>query len=516
MRARAPSIAVAASLVLAPGCAPVPVRTPSLRAPASLHAPGGSKDEIKLHLKTGELVVLREWRIAGDGTRIEGIGRRYSASRARLGDAAPHVVPVESVAVIETNSEKNTYPFAAQSLAVLTLFWGVVSGVCVADPKSCFGSCPTFYWEGGSGDRPEAEGFSSAVARILEERDLDALPGVRPQHGRVVLRMRNEALETHSVQRVRLLAAARPRGARVLASPDGRYLAALDLRRPDRCRAEEGDCLPAVRSVDAVERASTTDADDLAARETIALEFPPGQGSLGLVIGARQTLLSTFLFYQTLAFAGSRGGELLARIENGTRPEAERALGMARLLGGIDAEVADAEGGWRPIGAYHEAGPIAADSQVLPFDAPRGHGPIRVRLRLARGNWRLDHVALARLAGESAPRALELGRVERDGRPDARALGALRDDERYLVTLPGDEYRLVFDVPAELGDPELFLESQGYYYEWQRAEWLAEEDPAMVALVLARPDEALRRLAGPFKAREGRMEQAFWQSRFRR
>jgi len=49
-----------------------------------------------------------------------------------------------------------------------------------------------------------------------------------------------------------------------------------------------------------------------------------------------------------------------------------------------------------------------------------------------------------------------------------------------------------------------------------RSEWLAEEDPTMVAMTMLRPDEALRRLAGPFKAREGRMEQAFWASRFRR
>ncbi len=66
---------------------------------------------------------------------------------------------------------------------------------------------------------------------------------------------------------------------------------------------------------------------------------------------------------------------------------------MARRLGGIEAEVSDAGGGWRPIGTFDEAGPIASDVQVLPFET-HGPGPVRVRLRMAKGHWRLDHVAL--------------------------------------------------------------------------------------------------------------------------
>jgi hypothetical protein len=38
----------------------------------------------------------------------------------------------------------------------------------------------------------------------------------------------------------------------------------------------------------------------------------------------------------------------------------------------------------------------------------------------------------------------------------------------------------------------------------------------MVALILDRPAEALRRLAPAFKAHEPRAEAAFWGSRFRR
>jgi hypothetical protein len=123
-------------------------------------------------------------------------------------------------------------------------------------------------------------------------------------------------------------------------------------------------------------------------------------------------------------------------------------------------------------------------------------------------------VALAELGPDVAAAVVEPDVVDRDGRPDPAGLAALRDGERHLVTLPGDAFRLGFELPE--GEHELFLESQGYYYEWMRQEWLADEDPAMVAMILGRPGEALRRLAGPFKEREARAEQAFWQSRFRR
>jgi hypothetical protein len=49
-----------------------------------------------------------------------------------------------------------------------------------------------------------------------------------------------------------------------------------------------------------------------------------------------------------------------------------------------------------------------------------------------------------------------------------------------------------------------------------RAEWLGEEDPAMVDMILARPEDALRQLAPAYKQREGSMEESFWRSRFRR
>jgi len=93
---------------------------------------------------------------------------------------------------------------------------------------------------------------------------------------------------------------------------------------------------------------------------------------------------------------------------------------------------------------------------------------------------------------------------------------SLARGEGHLVTHPGDAYRLCFRLPPGDGSFDLFLESEGFYYEWMRAEWLAEESPAMALQALADPAGALRALAPAYKAREGALEEAFWASRFRK
>src|SRR5262249_10109553 len=145
---------------------------------------------------------------------------------------------------------------------------------CLTHTKSCFGSCPTFYVDG----QLLAEGFSDAVAPALEATDLDALWRVQPSGRELALRMTNEALETHVVQHVRLLAAPRPPGGRVVATQTGELYGATGLASPTRCAAEEGDCTAAVRELDGRERFGTTDEHDLAARELIELEFPAARG----------------------------------------------------------------------------------------------------------------------------------------------------------------------------------------------------------------------------------------------
>jgi hypothetical protein len=502
--------------LLACGCA-IGFREPQLHEAAAPPPQQEQPSELKVHLRSGELVVLRSWNVSADEKRLAGDGQAYTVAREKKGPAGRQEVLLADVALLETSTPGSVTSVGLGLVATTTVVLGGITGYCAINPKSCFGSCPTFYVldpDGREPDRPQAEGFSESIARALEARDVDALLAERPGGSEVAVVMRNEALETHAVRRVRLLAAPRPRGGRVLAGTDERLYPTPVLVSPLDCRAPEGDCRDALRAIDGVDRASPADDADLAARETIELVFPAARGSSGIAIAARQTLLTTFLFYQTMAATGRGAGAFLAALERGGAEAGRRALGMARVLGGIDVEVAEGDSPWRPVGRFDEAGPIAGDLRAVPFEGS-GAGPLRVRLRLARGHWRLDAVALAALGEPVVPAGIDPAVVEREGRRDERARARLADGDGHLVTGPGDAYRLTFRLPPGEAPLELFLESEGFYYEWMRSEWLAEEDPGLAALALASPAEALRRLAPAYKAEEPHLERAFWASRFR-
>src|SRR5688572_13167786 len=449
-------------------------RQPVLLDPGQLSTLTASRDTLKVHMRSGELYMLAPWVLEDSGRVVVGTGQRYDVWR--------NATPVDSiriatsdVALFESDSRRDAYTFGMFGMGVMTTAGAFISVVCLLDPKGCFGSCPTFYVEGADTSRVHAEGFSSSVARVLEARDVDALD-VNHSNRTIAIRMRNEAQETHLVRRVALLAAPKPRGGRGFAASDATFYSATAITPPARCTAPDGDCRAVFAERDGRERLSLTDSSDLSARETIDLGFDGEFRRPGIVLTARNSLVSTFIFYQTLAYFGRSAGRALASMERGSRAEAEAQFGMAHRIGGVEVQVRRGAD-WVTVGSYEEHGPIASDTKVIPLPIDAIRGTVEVRLRAARGNWRIDRVALAELGATVQPRRIFAGTVERYGRSHETARRSLQDSTDHLVTLPGDEYRMVFKLPR--GDQELFLESEGYYYEWMRKEWLADENPAI-------------------------------------
>jgi hypothetical protein len=526
----------AITLGVAAGMTACSVGTPRLQtADQPLPAPG--RGPLKAHLQSGELVVFETWREEVAARELVGTGSRYDRDRELVSIDGDLRLSVDSIALLELIQRETDLGHGAgiTLLAYYTISAGLVTAVCVADPKSCFGSCPTFYLDDeAGGERLMAEGFSASVARVLEATDLDDLRW-RAGEGPLSFRMRNEALETHAVRSLRLHAVPEPEGSRAFATADGRFRLATRVLEPSRCAATEGDCLDLLRAPDGRERRSWTDSTDLAARETIELEFPAPGARAGLVVAARHSFVSTFLFYQTLAYLGSEAGAFLASMERGDGTTAERVREVQGMLGRIEVRVHGPDGAWHPVGVIDEAGPLATDIHLLELPESAGRAPVRVRLELTRGFWRIEHVALAELGGAVEATVLSPVAAERLAGPGPwqveggaavaapDALEALLDPNRYLVTEPGDHFRFTFELPghgateaAAGGTYRLFLESTGYYYEWMRPEWLQEESAVHAAMMLFDPQTMFVRLAPAFKRIEPVMEEAFWNSRFRR
>ncbi len=491
-------------------CAPTRVRR-TIVPPSQASTLDQKSPYLKAHLRTGYVYVLDSWKVDSSGTLVSGRGSLLTPNRAveREGEFR---LPVDSVALFETNLLQRSG--AVTALSVMTGVTAAVTAVCIADPKTCFGSCPTFYVNDSSGPYLHAEGFSSSVAPALEAVDVDALYRARVTGRDFQLHLRNEALETHVIRYADLLVVHRPAAGRVFLTPEGQFRPATMLRRPTSCVSAAGDCLEAVTSFDGRERTSLADSLDLATRETIDLEFDSlVAGDLGLVITSRQSLMSTYLLYQTYAYLGTHAASALASLPPGGQAARDRVDGVGRLLGRIEVLVPDPTAGWVPVGSVGETGPLAADTKVVRLPPTAGR-QTRIRLRLTRGLWRIDYLALARLSKSLEPVRLAPTRVERAGRNAPAAWRALVDTSKSLVTLPGDAYDLLYRLPVQPEQYELFLESRGYYLEWMRREWLAEENLGLAAEILFDPAAALRTLGPAFKRQEPEMERRFWNSRY--
>lgn len=426
-------------------------------------------------MRDGSVYVHGNWCVDTQTSRIEGEGELLNLNREVL-RAGTFAVDLDSVALFETNVVGKSGPTTA--LAMVTGISAVMTLACISNPKACFGSCPTFFAETKEGWALLAEGFSASIAPSLEATDVDALRRWRPASGRVELKMTNEALETHVVRWADLLAIPLGPGQSAGITSGGEFRLL-----------------------------------DLAARATIDLDFEvPESGDWGLILGLRQSLMTTYLFYQGLSWLGQDAAHWLARLESMNSEDRARLGNMWTELGGVEVQVAE-DGVFTTVGEVRETGPLAIDYDVVELPA-LDPGPVRIRLRLVQGLWRVDLAGLVRLGKRIEPLRLAPTLVLRGDVVDEAARESLLDPGSTLVTLPGDEYRLVYEPPPGPGGWEPFLESRGYYLEWMRDEWMVEEDPALAARMLLMPRQSLRDLAASYKAVESDMEALFCWSRY--
>ncbi|HUF54552.1 MAG TPA: hypothetical protein VMR52_12385 [Dehalococcoidia bacterium] len=464
---------------------------------------------LKVHMDDGTLYVFSTWASNDAEELVTGSGTHYGVDRQVIGEGV-FSLTLRDIALFETNLARPSPSVAA--LAVITGISAAVTVYCAMNTKACFGSCPTFYVTDGERELLQAEGFSASIAPRLEARDVDHLYRARTHGSNLQVHMVNEAYETHVVRYVNLLAVPRAGDHRVFQDDSGNFWYTTPPLAPSSCQVPEGDCASAVLAFDGQERWTEADSTDLAARETIDLLFDVGLEAPALLVASRQSLLPTYLLYQAFAYLGTSLGQWLATFERADGAAFDATRSVVEALGGIDVLVQGSDGGWDTVTTILETGPLAADVRLVPL--PVSEGPVRVRLSMAKGAWRIDWFALTSIQGRAEPVRIQPSDVFARGRPAADARAKLSNAEDALVTFPGDRYTIMYRLPGDAQDYELFLESQGYYLEWMREEWVAEEDPARAAAFFLDPAGSLRRLAPEFKKVEAQLDSAFWRSKY--
>lgn len=449
---------------------------------------GVAKEEItspvKVHLRDGSTVVFSKG-VTVAGRRLVGRGTHYDLA---LGSArAVTSVPLDDVLAMENFSvDEDTFTSLALTLGLV--------GAVLANSGALFGSCPTVYSDpGGAHGRParlEAELFSYSIAPLFENRDLQRLAAKVGTDGRLVLEIRNEALETHYINHLELLEVRHRPLDEVLPDPHGRLLRVSGRAPPGRATTRAGaDVRRTLSGADG--QALRTDRRTLAAAhdgdlaDWVDLTFPapPETGERALVLRARNSLLNTVLFYDVmLAEAGPRAVDWLGRdldrvssaVELGRFAREYMGLRVAVWTGTRFEEVA----------RVPDPGPIAWHDVAVPLPPTPGQRTLRLRLTFLADGWRIDSAGLGVVRSRPVPRVLPVAGVTGPtGQPEPAALRSLASpDHDYLRTSPGQRFFVRFDpAPLAPGERRTFLLlAQGYYREWIRGDWLRSPHPPRV------------------------------------
>jgi hypothetical protein len=488
------------------------VRVDEVRAPVQDSVQ--VKSPVKAHMLDGSTILYPNGVFIRQG-RLIGAGQRYGL-RVQFVEVV-QAVPADSVVGMER------YRSATDEIATagLSLVAGTIGALAVtAAAAAIFGSCPTFYSDSAGTPVLEAEGFSYSIAPLFEARDVDRLRVRAGPDGLVRVEVRNEALETHFLNRLELFETIHDRAEVVVPDARGVPLALGGMVPPLRAQDRSGrDHASALESADGVVFASDTSrlagATVLDHEDFIDLAFPPpvaGPDSLGLVLRLRNSLLNTVLLYDVML--GARGGRALD-----WQADDLARIGPALELGswytsrmGLRVLVPDGRG-FREVGRVKDTGPIAWKDVAVPLP-PASGDTVRVRLAFVTDNWRIDRVLLAGRLHRPAARTIPLSRVETaGGRRDTIALAAMQlPDKRYLETQPGQRFTAVWAVgPEPAGGTRTFLlASQGFYTEWIRGDWLATgKDTAAFAPTDASLVQAMRKWRGA----QDSLERRFYASR---
>ncbi|MFL5581522.1 MAG: hypothetical protein ACJ8AO_14225 [Gemmatimonadaceae bacterium] len=522
-RSRVPrrlALATAAIAVAVTGCFHVFVRTEARRlaAPAT-DKPTIVRTPVKAHLADGSTVVFRKGATVSR-SEIAGAGEWYPL----LSDVVRprNVVPLDSVVGVETFEAK---VLAAPTLAVSVAATAVGALGAAALAVAIFGSCPTVYADTGAGLALQAEGFSYAIAPLFEQRDVDPLRLRAGADGVVRLELRNEALETHFINHVELLAVRHPAGTRALPDQHGHAVSASAVRPLARATDRAGrDVRDALASADGrlfstasatVDAAREGDLDDWIDLEAEGL--PPGD-SVAVVLRLRNSLLNTVLLYEGI-LGGRDAPDWLATGLQHIATAVDVSRWYVRTMG-MRVSVEGAAPG-APSARLGDVGPIAFRDVAVVLPRPtRDAGRVRVRLRFVADNWRIDRAEVAGVIARPTVERLPVTRVVvpvpavgTGPALDSAAVSAVADpDERYLETRPGQRMTLEFaPARASAGDSTTYLIAwQGWYREWIRGAWLAE--PARVTPFVP-GDSAVLTALGRWRARQPELERAFYASK---
>ena len=441
----------------------------------SAEAPIEISSPVKAHLYDGSTVVFPEGINVYDG-KVHGRGEKFNV--ALENNKFIDEIALEEIAAMESFQTPVNAPATTAATTVGTAGW-IALGTLAA--FALFGSCPTVY-SAESGDAIlEAELFSYSIAPSFQARDIDKLSLKHIQNGYFELDFRNEMLETHYIDQLEVLEITHANNQVAYPDSSGHPIVVGTTVSPIRAVDQYGnDILLETASSDGRAWAATSNRlanvslQDFHDNLDFEFSLPKNSGQLALVLRMRNSMLNTVLLYDVMLKEQSFAAlDWMGHDLNHLGNRAELGLWYRENMG-MTVSVWR-EGQFRKIGRIGDQGPIAWSERAFVLDAPRGDS-VKVRLSFVADNWRIDQVGLAVDTQRGNVRTIPVAKAKslEEHRPDIEE-NLAQADETYLITRPGESVQLGFDVGESKLARTFFLASEGYYMEWMRSEWLAEE-----------------------------------------
>lgn len=485
-----------------------------------IHASTGTEvknEYLKAHMKNGDVYLYAEgWNTDNETRYLEGECKGFDANRYLFHSGYKKIL-IDSISVFETNKPLPSKDKSRMvAMGIITGMDVVLGIICLTVPKACFGSCPTFYLGDDSNvNYADAEGFSSSICKALEEGDIDALNNTKTAKNEFTLTLKNEAMESHAINKISVLAAKRYLNHRIYQTPDNKFFSANKLTELQSAHENGKDISSLLKAFDHQEYFNVTDSNQLNKKEIIELTFSNSNAmQKGLILKFRQTLLTTFLFYTAYSKMGNEVSDWIEKMNN-EKWVKQKYEGVISHLGGIEVWAYNKQSKtWLKSGEYNEAGPIAFNLQLLQLPVEiSDQKEIKIKIIMTRGMWRIDGAALASIFQEEHPIELPVINVLLNNQNQPEMVNQLaHDDESYLGTTSGESYQLKFELPTA-DDYELFVYSKGYYLEWMRQSWLDKKDIQGLYRMTAFDPLQWKQLAKEFKLQESEMESVFWGSK---
>jgi hypothetical protein len=392
---------------------------------------------------------------------------------------------------------------------------------CTACPKCCFGSCPTVYLYDGNKYNLQAELFSECISRQLENNDLDLL--CQKNSGDTLrLKITNEALETHYINKFKVVVADHPAGTELYPAIDDKLLLVSKKEHLLSAITKDGSEVTGIllnddnkyyrSGVDKISQLKKGPVFDW-----IDVKIPASRSSdTKVILKYRNTLLSTALLYNVVIGSQGIGGLAWTKKMNEDAVYASQFRMVYDAFSGIKIRIFENDE-WKDLGKFKDAGPM--NWKYIAAELPHSNsGTLLLRLEFVPDNFMIDYIAVDTSSlNDNEITVQTLNPVEITNgcgdRSDSLINYVANDDSKYLITEPGDSYSFSYKIPTVAAQEQtILIYSKGYYNEWIRKGWIINKDDRYT-FNLFDIDGTLSNLADDWIENSELLEKEFFHSR---